>query len=299
MIDDMGTKAVCQFVLNEIKCNRHFVCVWTGRPGTGKSWSALRLGQILSEAQGNYFGPENVVFTPGDYIKKIKNPNNKRGEVVIFDEAGTGFGHLDYMSKVNRALQLVMQTMRYRNLINMMTVPNFKHVDKSARVHTDCRFQTKFINTNQNYTVVKPLMLLTDWSGRNESWEKFLRINDGSSGGKVVKEIRLKKPAKDVIKWYQERKEAFTAELWADLEDEVRGDDGSPKEKEPLTDIEQLIWDGFETGKFGSVGELAKAMGVKSSMLSGSIVNMRNKGYDFPPPSLLKRYRENAGLANL
>lgn len=60
----------------------------TGPPRVGKSWTGMRMGEILD----GYFNLENIIFTPDQFINKIKELHDRsdmgQGRILLIDDIG-------------------------------------------------------------------------------------------------------------------------------------------------------------------------------------------------------------------
>lgn len=124
---------------NKDKNKLIFVC---GETGNCKSGSALRLAWDFDRDRNNkprfYFSadpsdPKNrVVTSAAAFINLIKS-NLPKGSCVVWDEIGVDADNREYYSLKNRLIKKVFQTFRSKNLVVLMTVPDFNSVDIGVR----------------------------------------------------------------------------------------------------------------------------------------------------------------------
>ena len=122
-----------------------------GETGTGKSYAAMRLGQLIDKD----FNIRNVVFSPKQFMEILENPWIKRGSVIIFDEAGVGIPSRDWYTIQNKMLGYVMQTFRHMNLCVIFTVPNIGFVDVQMRNLFHIYLETQSINYKKRICKLK------------------------------------------------------------------------------------------------------------------------------------------------
>ncbi len=81
--------------------NKNFVIIFVGATGSGKSYSALRLAQLLDPT----FDIDRVCFKAKDFMNKINelvDSNEKvSGKVVMWDEFGVEHNARDFMTISN------------------------------------------------------------------------------------------------------------------------------------------------------------------------------------------------------
>jgi len=123
--EDVGSK-----IVNAIKDrlnfrNKNWLCVVCGETGSGKSYSAISFGSMI--------GRTFIVFTPLEFLELLNSGKIKKGDVIIFDEAGVGLSARRWQSEQNIVMGSVLQTFRHMNIAVIFTVPNLSFVDVQAR----------------------------------------------------------------------------------------------------------------------------------------------------------------------
>jgi len=125
------------------------ILVMAGARGSCKSGSALSLAyEIDRDYQGNsrfFMKPPKgfelkkgevmprVVFTPTDFLNMISTVNLPKNSCIVFDEVGVAGDSREFMSKKNRMLKQVMETIRSKNLVLLLTAPTLASFDASFR----------------------------------------------------------------------------------------------------------------------------------------------------------------------
>jgi hypothetical protein len=112
---------------NCIEDNRHFVIMIVGKLRSGKSYSALRIAELVDED----FSLNNLVYATDKFIRLVKM--SEEGSVIVFDEAGVNIFARDWQSKMNKALAKIFQILGYKHLGIILTFPNVMFVDKAVR----------------------------------------------------------------------------------------------------------------------------------------------------------------------
>jgi len=100
--------------------NENFLILIIGMPGKGKSWAAARLASLLDPlftAKQFCVSYAEFLETMRDFALMYKEGVDVSGRVIVFDEFQQGAGARKWHSKVNEAINDVLQTFRYLNLM--------------------------------------------------------------------------------------------------------------------------------------------------------------------------------------
>lgn len=199
-----------QYITGRIKHNRNFIFGITGSVGSGKSYSAVRLGEVIDPN----FDIRNVCFTDLEFMDLVDGVTKKlrKGSAIIFDEIQVTMGHLDYQSMRSKCLNYVLQTFRHRNFILGMTSPYFTFINASLRKLFHCRMETQKIDYEKKTVQIKPLLLQTN-QDTGKIYKKYLRVWTPSTGMQPLKRIHIGLPSPELLKAYEEKKDIFTKDL--------------------------------------------------------------------------------------
>lgn len=107
---------------------KNFIMVITGGVGEGKSYTALKLAELLDPT----FNIDKVCFTPKEFIRAIDNVK-RTGEVLIMDEIGVALSSRKWNTLSNALTNDIIQTFRYKRIISFFVVPDFSFIDVQAR----------------------------------------------------------------------------------------------------------------------------------------------------------------------
>lgn len=121
------TEEVVDYLINRrIRNNQNWVGAVCGETGSGKSFTALRIGEMVDPN----FDRENIVFSVREFLETFDS--RAPGEMVVFDE-GQEWSARRAMSRKNVELTDVMTMLRF-SLVNVLfTVPDIHMVDISLR----------------------------------------------------------------------------------------------------------------------------------------------------------------------
>lgn len=136
--------------------NQHLPIVIVGRPGSGKSYLSMYLALMFSPT----FKPsESVVFNAGDFANIVQRRDLPKGFPIIIDDSGLTAASTDAMTKEVKAISKIMQSIRSRNLIIILNLPNFFLLAKNVRTLLEYYFEPVKINKRQKICHAKIRLL--------------------------------------------------------------------------------------------------------------------------------------------
>lgn len=196
------------------KKNRNVLIVITGGTGTGKSYVAIKIAKDLDPTFTEKTMKDRIISEPKDFLTIMDNPDLSKGKVLIFDEAGVGVPAREWYSINNRAIDYILQTFRYRNLIVIFTVPLLSYVDTHARKLFRFYMETVDVDFNERTNEVKVFEFsINPKTGKiymkypvlkfRGYWRKFTRWRFGIAPAKIVHEYE--KIARGIKERVQER----------------------------------------------------------------------------------------------
>jgi hypothetical protein len=204
--------SMARYIQRRIKNNKNFLCTITGPTGSGKSWTALSIAEILDPE----FTVDRVIFKARELMKLINEENLKPGSVIVWDEAGIDLSNRNWQSVTNKMLNALLQTFRHRNFILFFTVPYHDFIDSSSKKLFHGDFETQRINKILGEVILKPKLLQYN-SNMGKWYRKYLKVQINK---KVVKIKRwsVPKPSAELVKAYEEKKSKFTKDLNLDID---------------------------------------------------------------------------------
>ena len=102
------------WIRDRIYHNQNVLGLFIGPTGSGKSYSAMELARSVDST---FMPNKSVYFDVLPFIQEVVRGNLKRGNALILDDAGVFMNSRDWQSIQNRAMSVVAQSFRYRNLI--------------------------------------------------------------------------------------------------------------------------------------------------------------------------------------
>ena len=270
------------YILRRIERNKNFVCCITGQTGSGKSYAALKEGEILDPN----FDIRNVCFTPEEFMDLVngKSKELKRGAVIVYDEVQVTMGALDYQSLQAKLINNCLQTFRYMGFILFMTSPYFHFINKSARMLFHSRWETNGIDYTEKRCKLKPFLLQTNQKS-GETYEKYLRAWTKKTGLVPVNTTKVGMASAKLVKEYEAKRKAWSEqnnrETTEMLEEKKNG-----KKKAPLTDMQVKVIHGLLNKK--TVYQLAKELDVSNQTIYFHMKQAEKKKIQIKP-----KYKDN------
>ena len=117
------------WIRNRIEHNMDVLGLFVGPRGSGKSYCALELSYTCDAT----FNKDRVFFDVTEFVDDVIDGNLKKGNAVILDDAGVFMNARDWQTVQNKAISVVAQSFRYRNLITFITVPKWNYIDAQTR----------------------------------------------------------------------------------------------------------------------------------------------------------------------
>ena len=209
----MGNPILMNLKTRLLKRNKNCLILVAGETGSGKSYAAMRIGQMIDPD----FSIKNVVFSPMEFMEVLKKPWIKAGSCVVFDEAGVGIPSRDWYTIQNKMVGFVMQTFRHMNLAVIFTVPNISFIDIQLRNLFHMYLEPRSISY-KNKTCSLLVFYLRQWprSERVVPIHPRLRTPDKWSTIGCITRIKawtVELPHDKIISHYENKKLKFSQKL--------------------------------------------------------------------------------------
>src|SRR3989344_3930095 len=262
--------------------NKNFLMLFVGATGSGKSYSALRLAEMLD----NTFDIERVCFKAKDFMNCINDlvAHSEKGEVikgkvVMWDEFGVEHNAREFMTISNRVINYFFQTSRHLNLIVIMTVPLLSFIDSSTRKLSHGVAEMQGINSRDKTATVKVKMLQTNVMTGKE-YPKYLRYRKGNKTY-ASKRLKFKLPSKELLEAYEKKKKGFTIQLNKDIMNKLLKNEAKDnKPNKALTDTQQRV---IELLKGNSAEQVAEQLNLDLSVVYRHKKEAERKGFILKP----------------
>jgi len=225
--------------------NKNFLPMITGPTGSGKSWTALSIGEMVDDD----FDEDRIVFRASELLELINSGNLKRGSVILWDEAGIDMSNRNWQSHLNKTMNYLLQTFRHRNFCLIFTAPYGDFIDTATRKLFHAEFETDGINRTKGTCAIKPKML--QYNAELKKWyKKYLKVIKDQSGMTKIRRWAVPKPSKEIIDKYERKKLRFTNELNTDLEATIKKLKAKNKPEEPRGSLQKKVLLQWKQGEF-------------------------------------------------
>lgn len=226
--------------LHRLNTNRNWLAIITGETGSGKSWTAAKMGEDLSAMTNRPFSSKNIVFEADALLEFIQN--SKPRSVIVLDEAGVELAAREFMSQRNRSMGKVFQVFRYKQLALIWTLPDLSMIDIQIRKLIHSFIETQPIDYVREKTRVKWFNIFIDrWTGEITRQFPRVRINGVTY---VARGFSFRKPNMDIIKPYEINKEVFFTKLLKDARNDIAQAEGRPQLKKQRAKVTPFTPDG-------------------------------------------------------
>ena len=226
--------------LHRLNTNRNWLAIITGETGSGKSWTAAKMGEDLSAMTKRPFTSKNIVFEADALLEFIQY--SKPRSVLVLDEAGVELAAREFMSQRNRSMGKVFQVFRYKQLALIWTLPDLSMIDIQIRKLIHSFIETQPIDYVREKTRVKWFNIYIDrWTGEITRQYPRVRINGVTY---VARGFSFGKPDMNIIKPYEQNKDIFFDKLLKDARNDIAQADGKPQLKKQRAQVTPLTPDG-------------------------------------------------------
>jgi len=201
-----------------------------------------------------------------------KGMNLKKGDFLIFDEAGVGISSRDWYSIQNKLLGCVLQTFRNMNIGVIFTTPNLSFIDIQARKLFHYYLETDHIDFKRELAYLRTYELQHN-SLLGKDYHKHPVCLDEHNRVITIQSIAVPKPRPDLIKEYEDAKTEFTKKLNEKVLNELKNPMAS-KMNEKMATVKEI--ERIRVEDFNKQVEV-----IKKDLDSYMSVNKRgNKGLD-------------------
>lgn len=209
-VEEIGWNPV-RIVKNRLDRGLNWMSIISGEPGSGKSYSAMKLGEMIDKD----FNIDKVALDSERFLDLINETPPK--SVLICDEAGVQFSSREWMTARNKALGAISQTFRFKQLGVIWTLPDISMIDVQIRRLFHSFLETVGVDRNRQETLLKWFTIRFDkWMGR--IYHLYPRAQGGSY---IIKTVRLNKPSEDLIKEYEKKKRRAFDDLFKEAKESL------------------------------------------------------------------------------
>lgn len=258
-----------EYIKRRLKRNQNCLIVVCGQTGSGKSYATIRLAEEVDES----FHLGRVVFKIRDFMRMLDG-RLKKGNVLIYDEAGTGINARDWWSISNKLVNYVLQTFRQDNIVVFFTVPDISFLDSHTRKLFHVYVETMPIDYKNKIAYLKPLLI--DHNALiNKTYYKYLIIRDTFECCKL-KWLGVGLPQRIDTGAYEDKKKLWRAELHEGIMQQLGGE---TYQGEVVTPLEKEVFL-LRTEDGMTMEEISDQLGLSVSRVSKLVKNLKKAGYN-------------------
>lgn len=251
------------------------VMMINGQTGSGKSYSAISLG-LLTDDQ---FDIDSICFS----LREMRDQVDAGKKTIILDDVETYAHSRDSMTKLSKWLAKYFDMVRAKRNFFILTAPSYMEVEKVLRERAILQGITKGINPVSQETIMRTFFIEKDPNEGKIYRHLPIIYHPDSKIYKKIPDIRIKKPADEIINQYEEKKLSMFHKLGKklnkiDKRDEI--DDGTKtvndgdKKKKP---IYQICMDEMINGL--TPEEIADKHNLSKEQVRLGIIGAKRAGY--------------------
>jgi len=204
-----------------IRNNKNVLGAELGPTGSGKSYRDLRKAELWYEYHfKEKFPVENICFGVGHTMKLLSRGKLRRGEIIVFEEAGANLGSLDFQNKISKMMTYILQSFRSMNIAIFFNLPYLSMLNKQARMLMHYSFESAGIDFKNKLNKCKPKFHQVN-QDTGKVYKKYPIIKDGSGSTKKVKRFGFAMPSKYLIEAYEQKKEEYLKEMTLDYSKDI------------------------------------------------------------------------------
>jgi len=191
------------------KKNKNWLCAFCGETGSGKTYGAIELARNLNR---RFDIEKHIVFTVEHFMTLLNSKTLKRGDIIIFEEAGVGMSSKEWYSQSNKLFSYVLQTFRHLGMGVIFTMPSLNLLDKTARTLLHHYFETFDIDFDKKIARVK--VFLFQYNILMDKLYKKHPVYKDEDGVEIsLPMIGFEMPPTEMLELYEEQKTNFTTTL--------------------------------------------------------------------------------------
>lgn len=237
-----------RWVHGRFKKNKNLLLAMIGPTGSGKTYASIRLCELWYQYHFNKPYPaEHIVFSIDELSEILTSGKLKRGDIVIFEEAGVSLSSLEWQNKLSKLTGYIFQVFRSDNIGVIFTLPSIAFMNKTTRVLLHGCFETAGVDVSKGTSTIKPL--LRQYNSRfDKTYTHYPRIS--INGVAVpIERMTLSKPSDALLKVYEERKNKFVRKVVGDLKEHIESN--KPLTVDELLDNEEYLRESVDLTKEG------------------------------------------------
>lgn len=202
-------KYLANLFRQRLRENRNLICVFIGPTGEGKSYSALRLAELMADRD------PFLIFDSGSFLKTVQE-EVKSNDVLVWDEAGLGMGARDWKSVLNKIAGYIIQSFRFKNLALFITVPVLKMIDIQGRQLSHWSIFCRYADRISHQVTALPYEMLTNPLTGEVTPIPPRFLDDGHVSR--LRLVRFSMPSDGIVERYERDRKVFIDDYYTRLQ---------------------------------------------------------------------------------
>lgn len=191
--------------------NQNFLCVVYGATGTGKSYSCLKLCEMIDPK----FKVDNVVFDAEQFIALVKSGKLKKGSAILFEELGVAANARNWYKQENMILSFITQVFRTKNFVVFYTVPRLEFVDMQIAKLVHAHIEALKVDRSRKKNIVKVYDPVQYDSKKNKWFRHYPVFRKNNKTYKINKYV-LAKVWNKTAKEYEKKRDVYLTKITQD-----------------------------------------------------------------------------------
>jgi len=266
--------------------NKNVLSVELGPTGSGKSYRDLRKAELWYKYHfKEEFPVENICFGVLDIMQRLSKGKLRRGEILIFEEAGANLGSLDFQNKVAKMFNYVLQSFRSMNIAIFFNLPYLSMLNKTARILLHYSGESNGIDFQTKVSKSKPMFHQVN-QGTGKIYKKYPRAKILGVKRKI-KTLNYAMPSKYLIDAYELKKANYLKETTKEYAEQLNVLKNGREVQRIPREIEFEAYNRYRGGE--KQHEIAESLGKTQQLISSwvkTVENYRN----------LVKSRQNKGI---
>ena len=277
--------SLISWIKRRIDRNENCNAIIHGQTGIGKSYACIKEACDLDPD----FNPEKqIVFSLLPIIKLLKDEEfmKKPYKPIIYEEMQITGNSRSWQSKMNKLLNMILSTYRFRNIILLVNCPFEDYIDSQAKKLFHLSIEVKQKDHKNKRVMVRAKVLQYN-PKKGAFYEHSLYVKH--KNGQVIKQPTywIKKAPNNILERYEELKSEFFKKLTGDVEKELEEFEENKTKEEAGIDTRKKLTERQEeimrllanTQAPNKTEVVAQSLGVTMGVISEAKTAARKKGY--------------------
>lgn len=216
---DDKTDPLEHWLRQRIEKNRNAVILFSGNPGTGKTYDAISLGCWIGTLFGKPFSTDNWIFSITDLFDKMGKAtastatrDNMRGMAVLYEEVAEEQLAVRTNTRAAVSTTQMLATFRSLGIVLIMTSPRAGQLQMSLKSYCDIWLETTGINEHEKRGYAK--IKFTKWDEVKNKATHFYPHIFTPNRDYFIRSLAFQKPPESLILAYEDHKLAFQNRIY-------------------------------------------------------------------------------------